>query len=135
MSVPAADCLLALSLHYMLQCYHYMAVTGKRTWYIAAVILGKEFVYHRLEFLRASHSSRSIFSVDIFWYIIPSVSFSSLLLFMKARYFDAPDLQDLGKNAYRFINAVSDFATHADPIRRTKNYRENLFASVNLCTT
>lgn len=38
-----------IPLHYMLQCYHYMAVTGKRTWYIAAVILGKEFVYHRLE--------------------------------------------------------------------------------------
>lgn len=31
---------------------------------------------------------------------------------MKARYFDAPDLQHIGKNAYRFINAVSDFATH-----------------------
>ena len=28
---------------------------------------------------------------------------------MKARYFDAPDLQHIGKNAYRFINAVSDF--------------------------
>lgn len=47
---------------------------------------------------------------------------------MKKRYFDAPDLQDVGKNAYRFINAVSDFATHAEPIRRTANYKENLFA-------
>lgn len=46
---------------------------------------------------------------------------------MKMRYFDAPDLKDVGKNGYRFINAVSDFATHAEPIRRTKNYRENLF--------
>lgn len=46
---------------------------------------------------------------------------------MAARYFDAPDLQDVGKNAYRFLNAVSDFATHAEPIRRTKNYQENLF--------
>lgn len=35
--------------HYLLQCYHYMAVTGKRSWYIAAVILGVEFVYHKLE--------------------------------------------------------------------------------------
>lgn len=34
--------------HYAMQCYHYMAVTGKRTWYIAAVILGREFVYHKL---------------------------------------------------------------------------------------
>ncbi|SHK63379.1 DUF932 domain-containing protein [Hespellia stercorisuis] len=47
---------------------------------------------------------------------------------MKSRYFDAPDLQDVGNNAYRFINAVSDFATHAEPLRRTANYRENLFS-------
>ena len=47
---------------------------------------------------------------------------------MKMRYFDAPDLQGVGKNAYRFVNAVSDFATHAQPLRKTSNYRENLFA-------
>ena len=38
-----------IPLHYVLQCYHYMAVTGKRTWYIAAVILGREFTYRKLE--------------------------------------------------------------------------------------
>ena len=47
---------------------------------------------------------------------------------MAHRYFAAPDLQDVGKNAYRFINAVSDFATHAAPLRKTANYRENLFS-------
>ena len=47
---------------------------------------------------------------------------------MKIRYFDAPDLQSVGKNAYRFVNAVSDFATHAEPLRRTANYKENLFS-------
>lgn len=46
---------------------------------------------------------------------------------MEARYFDAPDLKGLGHNAYRFVNAVSDYAIHANPIRRTQNYRENLF--------
>ena len=46
---------------------------------------------------------------------------------MKLRYWDAPDLSHVGKNGYRFINTISDFATHADPIRRTKNYNENLF--------
>lgn len=46
---------------------------------------------------------------------------------LKSRYFDAPDLKEVGKNGYRFINAVSDFATHAKPLRETKNYRENLF--------
>ena len=38
-----------IPLHYIMQCYHYMAVTGKRTWYIAAVILGQEFTYRKLE--------------------------------------------------------------------------------------
>lgn len=47
---------------------------------------------------------------------------------MKRRYFDAPDLQHVGKNAYRFVNAVSDFATHAKPLREHANYRESLFA-------
>ena len=47
---------------------------------------------------------------------------------MKRRYFDAPDLCHVGKNAYRFLNAVSDFATHAKPLRETASYRENLFA-------
>lgn len=46
---------------------------------------------------------------------------------LKRRYFDAPDLKDMGKNAYRFINAVSDFATHNKPLRETANYKENLF--------
>lgn len=50
-----------------------------------------------------------------------------LLADMKRRYFDAPDLAWVGRNGWRFINAVSDFATHADPIRKTKNYKENLF--------
>jgi len=34
--------------HYLLQCYHYMAVTGKRTWYLAVVILGVGFQYRKL---------------------------------------------------------------------------------------
>lgn len=46
---------------------------------------------------------------------------------MAHRYYDAPDLQGTGKNAYRFLNAVSDFATHAKPLRRTANHKENLF--------
>lgn len=47
---------------------------------------------------------------------------------MMKRYYDAPDLQKVGSNAYRFINAVSDFATHGSPLRRTANYNENLFS-------
>lgn len=61
-----------IPLHYMLQCYHYMAVTGKRTWYIAAVILGKEFVYHKLEWDNELIESL-IHAEKRFWedYIIP----------------------------------------------------------------
>lgn len=34
--------------HYLIQCYHYMAVTGKRTWYIAVAILGQDFKYAKI---------------------------------------------------------------------------------------
>lgn len=47
---------------------------------------------------------------------------------VRARFYDAPDLKHVGKNAYRFVNAVSDFATHAKPLRERAGYRENLFA-------
>lgn len=47
---------------------------------------------------------------------------------VKSRYYDAPDLQEIGKNAYRFVNAVSDFATHAKPLKERSNYKESLFA-------
>lgn len=46
---------------------------------------------------------------------------------LKRRYFDAPDLAHVGNNAYKFVNAVSDFATHAAPLRQTSTYKENLF--------
>lgn len=38
-----------IPVHYLLQCLHYMAVTGKKTWYIAAVILGVDFQYRKIE--------------------------------------------------------------------------------------
>lgn len=47
---------------------------------------------------------------------------------MRMRYFDAPDLKDVGNNGYRLVNAVSDFATHSTPRRKTANYKENIFA-------
>lgn len=43
------------------------------------------------------------------------------------RYFFAPDLVDIEKSAYRFINAVSDFTTHTTEHKHTKYYQENLF--------
>lgn len=34
--------------HYLIQCLHYMAVTGKKEWYLAVVILGKDFLYQKI---------------------------------------------------------------------------------------
>ncbi len=44
------------------------------------------------------------------------------------RYMHAPDLRTLPENGYRLLNAVSDFAGHAKPLRMTKSYQDNLFA-------
>ncbi len=35
--------------HYLCQCYHYMAVTGADAWYLAVVVLGKDFRYFKVE--------------------------------------------------------------------------------------
>lgn len=34
--------------HYLIQCFHYMAVTGADAWYLAVVILGREFQYRKI---------------------------------------------------------------------------------------
>ena len=34
--------------HYEIQCHHYMAVTGADAWYIAVVVLGREFQYRKI---------------------------------------------------------------------------------------
>ncbi len=46
---------------------------------------------------------------------------------IKRRFHEAPDLRNISKSAYRFINAVSDFATHAEPLRKTATFNENMF--------
>ena len=45
-------------------------------------------------------------------------------------YFDKPDLKGTEYTAFRFVNAVSDYATHTDDHKNTRNYQENLFMSV-----
>lgn len=37
-----------IPLHYQIQCYHYMSVFNLDTWYIAALIFGKEFIIRKL---------------------------------------------------------------------------------------
>lgn len=39
----------AIPLHYLLQCQHYLGVSGYDSWYLAALILGKDFIVHKIE--------------------------------------------------------------------------------------
>lgn len=53
--------------HYQIQCHHYMAVTGAKAWYIAVVILGKEFKYVRIE--RDEEIIQNLISIETdFWF-------------------------------------------------------------------
>lgn len=59
---------------YELQCHHYMAVTGADAWYIAVVILGKDFLWHRIE--RDEDLIRNLISIESdFWdnHVIPHI--------------------------------------------------------------
>ena len=60
--------------HYLIQCLHYMAVTGKRSWYLAVVILGKEFRYIKIERDEAMIKNLTAIEED-FWknYVIPRI--------------------------------------------------------------
>lgn len=42
-------------------------------------------------------------------------------------YHDKPDLRGTERSAFRFVNAVSDYATHTADHKNTANYQENLF--------
>ena len=45
-------------------------------------------------------------------------------------YHEKPDLVGTEKSAFRFVNAVSDYATHTEDHKQTRNYQENLFMKV-----
>lgn len=55
-------------------------------------------------------------------------SFTDSLLGEGVTYEAAGSLQHIGRNAYRFANAVSDFAAHVKPLKECANYKESLFA-------
>jgi len=42
----------------------------------------------------------------------------------------APDLLPFQDTKWGFLNAVADYVAHSDPIRKTKNWQENRFASI-----
>lgn len=52
--------------HYEIQCHHYMAVTGAEAWYLAVLIMGREFKYKRIE--RDEELIRNLISIEQeFW--------------------------------------------------------------------
>lgn len=61
-------------IHYLLQCIHYMAVTGKRTWYIAVVLLGRGFQYRRIEW-DEKMIQKLVAAEEAFWetHVVPGV--------------------------------------------------------------
>ncbi|MCD7996974.1 MAG: YqaJ viral recombinase family protein [Clostridiales bacterium] len=60
--------------HYIIQCLHYMAVTGADTWYVAVAILGQEFKYVRID--RDEAAIQNLITIeDDFWnrHVVPRV--------------------------------------------------------------
>lgn len=96
----------------------YMSELGKEIHELQKVKLSDRKVMEYIELLLPMQEDLTI---------LQKKNIRSLRENLKQRYFDAPDLLDVGKNAYRFVNAVSDFATHNKPLRATANYKENLF--------
>lgn len=53
-------------MHYQIQCHHYMAVTGANAWYIAVVILGRDFKYVKID--RDEELIRNLIHIEAhFW--------------------------------------------------------------------
>ena len=91
-----------IPLHYAIQCYHYMAVTGKRTWYIAVVILGKKFTYRKLTW-DGDFIQQLIAAEEYFWKhhvkknILPSPDGSKSCDMVLEKYFHATGKTDAVK--------------------------------------
>lgn len=63
-----------IPLHYLMQCCHYMAVTGRSAWYIAVVILGQEFKYARID--RDNNLIAKLIAIEeAFWnnHVVPRI--------------------------------------------------------------
>lgn len=64
----------AIPAHYLIQCFHYMAVTGSDAWYLAVVILGREFQYRKI--LRDDEMIENLIQIESdFWnnYVLAGV--------------------------------------------------------------
>lgn len=63
-----------IPLSYQIQCYHYMSVCNADAWYIAVLIYGREFLYHRIE--RDENVIQDLIQIEKeFWegHVIPKI--------------------------------------------------------------
>lgn len=97
---------------------NYMSELGKEFEHLRDIKLDQEQIHDYIELLLPLEEGASP---------VTRRNVKKLREDMTSRYYDAPDLKTMPDNAYRFINAVSDFATHSDPLRKTANYREQIF--------
>lgn len=84
--------------HYLMQCYHYMAVTRKRTWYIAALIMGRDFVYYKIDWdddiiSRLIEIERDFWNNHVCAEVLPNPDGSKAYTEMLNGYFDIKDFE------------------------------------------
>ncbi len=107
---------------YIVQCYHYMAVTRKRTWYIACLIMGVGFVYRKLCWDDAIIMGL-IETEQRFWYdhVVP-------------RIIPKPDGSDSCSKALNLLypNAQSDRTIELDDVEDKLNRRAEILKEIDL---
>lgn len=107
---------------YIVQCYHYMAVTGKKIWYIACLIMGVGFVYRKLCWDDAIIMGL-IETEQRFWYdhVVP-------------RIIPKPDGSDSCSKALNLLypNAQSDITLELDEVEEKLNRRAEILKEVEL---
>ena len=107
---------------YIVQCYHYMAVTGKKTWYIACLIMGVGFVYRKLCWDDAIIMGL-IETEQTFWYdhVVP-------------RSIPKPDGSDACSKALNLLypNAQSDKTIDLDGVEEKLNRRAEIIKEIEI---
>jgi len=125
-------------IQYILQCQHYMAVTGFKAWWIAVLIGGNKFVYKKIE--RDDELISNLIDIEKdFWenHVVPQIppdfdgsEASSELL--KAMYPEAePESEiELPDEAYTLIYALDEIKTEMDELSTRKKEYENKLKSM-----
>ncbi|MGP4061477.1 YqaJ viral recombinase family nuclease [Halobacillus sp. H74] len=118
---------------YLLQCQHYMAVTGADAWWIAVLIGGNKFVYKRVE--RDEDLIQNLIALEKeFWEVNvlaqnpPDIDGSAASVdFIKAMYPDAdPDSEtELDSDSDKLLKALEQIKQEEKELKTKKNEYEN----------